>query len=240
MIISNIKKYIRAEYVFVSCSVKFEDNTYPYKFPSELHFYTYKKYEDYITSDRYDGFLLGLLYPAIMANEKRIKVDGKISARLFDNLKRIISVLKFSLQKEPNFKFVQPNIEVESVDSEPIHSKKINGTAMSGGVDSLFAFWEYFYKCKDPNFKVSKIFFFNVGSHGNMIYGTKKADDIFWLRFRSVESDISAFELETVPLDSNLHTFHPWGHLRTEEITAASAILMFQNILSRYYFASAG
>jgi hypothetical protein len=41
-------------------------------------------------------------------------------------------------------------------------------------------------------------------------------------------------------VDSNLHAFHPWGHLKTDTITCAAGVLVMQAHFRRYYYASSG
>ena len=48
-----------------------------------------RKYESWLTNDRYDGFLVALLYPA-MAYGEDIEIDGTVSDRLYHNVKEYV------------------------------------------------------------------------------------------------------------------------------------------------------
>ena len=46
--------------------------------------------------------------------------------------------------------------------------------------------------------------------------------------------------MDFISLDSNLHSFHPWGHQLTHSLTTISAVLVMQNMYRKYFYASGG
>lgn len=222
-----------------SLSVKVEWENKNDIFPSELYFSTLSKYGVSMSQDRYDAFLVALLYPAIRNFEKRIYIKGAISAKLYDNIKRIVEVLYFTLSEQPEYNGKHIEVEVESTVNNKL-GDRLAGTGFSGGVDSLYAMYEYHHKCKVPEYKVGTLFFFNVGSHGDDVFGKEEAEARFWRRFEEMSEFANMANLPLIPLNSNVSSFHIWGHGRTELLTGASGALIFQPICSRYYWASSG
>ena len=238
MIIKGLRTFYNNNNFFVSVDIVWEK--YKYNFPSTLWFSTTEAYDFALTKDRFDAFLVGLVYPAIRNGETRIVVNGKISSMLYDNFNRYVSIFKFSLSVEPNYIPTEIKLEVDELDSNPMETLNDVGTGFSGGVDSLHAIHQYYLDCKIPSYKITKLFFFNVGSHGNT-QNPRKAENLFYDRYRNMSFFAKEkLDLECIPLNSNMHEFHIWGHGRTESNTICAAILMLQPICSRYYVASAG
>ena len=91
-------------------------------------------------------------------------------------------------------------------------------------------------------FKLTHLFFFNVGAHG---IPADEADRMaierkFQARYEKLKDFPAEVGLPFVPANSNVHQFHPWGHLEVATLATASAALFLQRGIRRYYLASAG
>lgn len=239
MVISNLKVDTGSE-VVISVDIKWESEHLVYeKAPKKLWFASDIRNISRLTIDRYDSFAVSMLYPAIRNGETRLHIMGAISARLFDNLHRVAEIINFSLSKEKNFKPQYLNITCDKLESKTFKNNIEIGTGLSMGVDSLCSFYEYFEQCSVPEFKITKLFLFNVGSFDNL-KDAANAENVFNAKKIEREAFAKCKGLELITLNSNMHEFMIWGHGRTEAITGMAAILMFQPFCHRYYWASAG
>jgi hypothetical protein len=217
----------------IKLSVSIESDRIGHK---ELWFSTPEKYDKFLCKSRMDGFLVGMLFPAMQYGED-IHVSGCVSEKLLFNLNNnVIPLLKaFS----PSSKIIK--ITASETNSSQFNGKGI-GTSFSGGVDSFCTIYDYFEKENSPAFKINSLLFLNVGSHG--YWG--EADQLelarkkFLSRFEYLKKFSDEIGLDFISLDSNLHDFHPWGHQKTHTLTSASGVLILQKHFSKYYYSSSG
>lgn len=198
----------------------------------ELWFSTEQKYEDAICSDNYDAFLVGLLYPAMKYGED-IHIAGSVSKKLLFNINNYVIPLVKSFS--PSCKIIE--VTAENAINNNLGGSGI-GTGFSGGVDSFCTIYDRYELEKDTDYKINNFLFLNVGSHG---LGDKmKVEDKFNKRFNYLKQFPDEIGLDFIPLNSNLHYFHPWGHQKTHTLTSASGVLILQGLFKRYYYASSG
>ena len=91
-------------------------------------------------------------------------------------------------------------------------------------------------------YKIDRLFYFNVGSHG---IPQSKADfdrieNKFATRYNSLKRYADEVGLDFIPVDTNVHNFHPWGHLESSTFVSTSAALFMQPCIRRYYLSSSG
>lgn len=213
----------------VKVSVNIESDNLKY---SELWFSVEDQYKDYITTDRYDAFLVGLLYSAMMYGED-IKIDGKISRKLLYNINHYVIPLIHSYSPETTIIKVESN----EVTNEAYRGEGV-GTGFSGGIDSFHTIYRHYELEKDPAYKLNSFLFLNVGAHGY------NGDEITRIKFEKRYDYLKEFPEETglefIAVDSNLPDFLEWGHQKIHSISGAAGILFLQKKYKRYLYASAG
>ena len=225
MKISNLRIEGKGEFSYLTVDVESK-----YTKANRLWFSVPVEFKEYLTDDVYDTFLVAALYPAMFYNEN-IEIDGEVSSRLYFNMTHYIqNVVK-------NYRSEMHNIDIKVKGFKS--AKQIRrgvGTGFSAGVDSFTTFVDHFVKESNPVYKISDLFFFNVGSHGG---GGEKARKKYLERYRLLESFPKQVGLPYVPLDSNLFDFYQqhWEY-DAGLFCRACAILVFQKVLAKYYISS--
>lgn len=197
----------------------------------QLWFSVPNKYTEYLTGDRYDAFLVGMLYPAMMYGED-IEIRGCVSERLLFNINNYVMALLNAYS--PQTKVIKINV----YDSTNNNLGGVDvGTGFSGGVDSFCTIYDHYALEKKPSFRISKMLFLNVGSHG--AYDSPNTINKFTSRYDYLQAFPEEEKLGFIPVDSNLHKFHVWGHRYTVTLTTISGVLSLQRIFRKYYISSA-
>ena len=191
------------------------------------------KYSECLATDRYDGFLVALLYPA-MAYGEDIEIDGAVSKRLLRNINVFVQDILLAY----NDKLQRIDIKARETTSQLISSAKHIGTGFSGGVDSFSTIYDNYVLENDPEYKIDTLVCLNVGSHGE--YGDAETFKMFENRCVFLKQYADAVGLPFIPVDSNIHVYHEWGHQLTHSLTLTSGILTLQGMFSKYYVASVG
>ena len=106
-------------------------------------------------------FLVGMLYPAMRYGED-IHVEGTVSARLLYNLNEYLVPLMAICDERLN----RIKITADATDDRGSPDAKAVGTGFSGGIDSFATIYEHFARPEPDGFKLTHLFFFNVGAHG--------------------------------------------------------------------------
>lgn len=201
-----------------------------YTTANKLWFSVPSEYEDWLTDDVYDAFLVAALYPAMYYNEPII-IEGKVSHKLYYNCTRYVkSIIGF-------FRDGMTDVEI-NVQGYKIAEKKYHhvGTGFSAGIDSFATFYEHYEKEKDPEYKIDSLFFFNVGSHGG---GGDKARRKFLERFNYLKSFPDEKGLPYVPMDSNLFDFYQkYWEFDAGQFCRCAGILVFQKAIDKYFLSS--
>jgi hypothetical protein len=202
----------------------------------ELWFSTPKIFGECLCKNRMDGFLVGMLFPAMQYGED-IHADGCVSEKLLFNINNYVVPLLMAFS---------PSCRSIKVSSGEVSSERFDcngvGTGFSAGVDSFCTIYDRLELERSPNYKVNSFLFLNVGSHGwgesaEMQALAKKK---FSNRYDYLKKFPESLGLDFIPMDSNLHTFHPWGHQKTHTLTSVAGVLMLQARYRRYYYASSG
>ncbi len=202
----------------------------------ELWFSTSEKYAYGLCETRLDGFLIGMIFPAMVYGEN-IHLEGCVSNKLLFNLNNYVIPLLMTFS--PSAKRIE--ITATETSSEQFNSHGI-GTGFSGGIDSFCTIFDHYELERDPKYRINSLLFLNVGSNGQ---GYTKEELIvtrnkFYSRYNYLSKFPNEIDLDFIPLDSNLHFFHPWRHQLTHSLTSVSGALVMQNIYSKYFYASGG
>ena len=196
-----------------------------------------RQYSGMADTESSNCFLAGMLYPAMRYGED-IEIKGVVSARLLYNLNEYLVPLMTIC--DPRLKRIR--ISAAAVDDCGCREAKAVGTGFSGGIDSFATICEHFVRPEPEGFRLTHLFFFNVGAHGI----PKKPGDMeaierqFRARYEKFKGYPDEAGLPFVPVDSNVHKFHPWGHLEVATFATVSAVMFLQRGIRRYFLASSG
>ena len=178
---------------------------------------------------------MGMLFPAMQYGED-IYISGCVSKKLLFNLNNYVVALLLAFS--PSCKKIE--IFSDETSMEQFHGGAI-GTGFSGGIDSFCTIYERFEREDSPEYKINSLLFLNVGSHGGDLQDRQEfAQKKFFERYTYLKKYTDEIGLDFIPLDSNLHTFHPWGHQKTHTLTSMAGVLLLQANYSKYYYASSG
>jgi len=239
MKISNLRKENRSEEVALVADVESaqlaqrvaiaEKNTIWISVP--------KEYEKGLTTDRYDGFLVILLFCAMKYKED-IFIDGAISKRLMKNLDYLQAVLKSF-----TFYLHKINISVKETTDKKNEQAIHIGTGFGGGIDSFCTIYDKFECEKDPQYKIDTLVTFNTGLYGQANGQNKKQEKGWKDNFEFLRQFPNDIGLPFFPVNANLgiyietETF--WQELRQFGLCfRAGVALSLQNYFSKYYMAS--
>ncbi len=182
-------------------------------------------------------FLVGFLYPAMRFGED-IHIEGSVSSKLLYNINEYMIPLLTTCDNR--LKTIK--VTADTTNSTGNIAPKAIGTGFSGGIDSFTTIYNHFAKPTPIDFKITHLFFFNVGAHGipHNLEELEAIDKKFHARFERLKSYPEEVGLDFVPVNSNLHLYHPWGHLETCTFATISAVMFLQKGIKRYYLASSG
>lgn len=221
---------LRTEYIdnCIAVTVSIESEKIDLK---KLWFSTLKDYEKGVSTDRYDAFLVGLLYPAMEYGED-IYIEGVVSSKLLFNINHYVIPLIQSFS--PSCKIIK--VKANKVTTDQYDGQGV-GTGFPGGIDSFCTIYDHLELEQDPDYRINSFLFLNVGSHGSEDEIKVRAK--FHTRYDYLKSFTDEVGLNFIPVDSNLHLFHT-EHRKTSTLTSASGILFMQKLYKKYYYASSG
>ena len=225
MKLGNLRIEHRGGYSYLVCDMEAQ-----FTDVKEIWFSVPTDFEKYLTDDVYDAFLVAALYPAMYYNED-ICIDGNVSKKLYFNITRYIP----SIVKAYRNEMEQVYVKVKGFANAKQIEKGV-GTGFSAGVDSFSTFVDHFVDEKDSEYRISSLFFFNVGSHGG---GGEKARQKFHARYDLLKPFPKSVNLPYIPLDSNLFDFYllRWEY-DAGVFCRASAILVLQKCIAKYFLSS--
>lgn len=202
----------------------------------ELWFSISAKFAHALCDTRLDGFLMGMIFPAMQYGED-LHIEGRISGKLLFNLNHY--VIPMLMAFFPSCKRIK--ITANATNSERFDCDGI-GTGFSGGVDSFCTFFDHYDQEREFENRINKLIFLNVGSNGpgRSEEELTVARSKFLTRLDYLRRFPDELGLDFIALDSNLHSFHPWGHQLTHTLTTAAAVLVLQNIFRKYFYATGG
>ncbi|MBR1804888.1 MAG: hypothetical protein IJ774_00730, partial [Selenomonadaceae bacterium] len=190
-----------------------------------------------LADDSYDAFVLVPLFVA-MFHKQDLRIRGKISKRLFQNVKWYIQ--RIYCDYSPDLSPVNVIVDGTIVNDK---RGKIVGTGISCGIDSLSTIYDHFIREDDPDYKVNALFYFNHDMHnhrkdssGQVLYKNLLA------RNRSAAQDLN---LPLYSLESNLYVFNDViiklrkKFISFSYVSMDSCILALGGVISRYYISNA-
>jgi len=191
-----------------------------------------KKYSQYVTTEKLDGFLVGLLLLAMRLGED-IDIKGAVSERLYFNLTHsYMSIIQLLM---PTLKKI--NITAQYLDDgKSAKCKGAVGTGFSAGVDSFCAIHDHYFNATSPAYKITHFFFNNVGAHNE--WDSERGRELFNSRYDLLKGYPSELGIEFIKIDSNLSDILRWDFQQTHVPRNVSAILLLQKLFAKYYYSS--
>jgi hypothetical protein len=187
------------------------------------------EYADFLTLERLDAFLVGLIILA-MKHQEDIYIDGIISEKLFYNLTNyLMKILSLLI---PSLHIVK--IFPEKLDQE-IQDQPSRGvaTGFSGGIDSFCTFIEHFIQHTPESYRLTHLVFNNVGSHG------QGGRELFNKRYNKLLNFAQEQKIPLIKIDSNIDEILQVDFRKTHGVRNISAILTLQKLFGKYLYASA-
>ncbi len=225
MRLSNLRIERRDGISFLTCDMeaKFTD-------VKQIWFSVPTEHEKYLTDDVYDAFLVASIYPAMYYNES-VEIDGNVSQRLHFNVCRYVPAIVKAYRPEMH----EVAFKVKGY-TRAKQTERGVGTGFSAGIDSFSTFIDHFVNEDQPEYKISSLFFFNVGSHGG---GGERARQKFHARYDLLKGFPKEVNLPYIPLDSNLFDFYlSYWEYDAGIFCRACAILVLQKCISTYFLSS--
>lgn len=199
-----------------------------------LYYSTPNEWGKYLTFERADAFLLGVLQYA-MKEGHDIDVQVPISERLYFNLvNQVIPLLSAGFgYKRIQLKCYQlDNSELKAEDEKPYAV----GTGCSLGVDSFGSILYYTQPDTPPDFRLTHLTYFNVGALGN---DTEKATASYNHDLPKIEEFAAFKHMPLVKICSNIgKLYEGWNFDHCNQSRNSATVLALQKLFRRYYYAS--
>lgn len=190
-----------------------------------------EEYEKYLSCDRSDAYVIGLLHYALK-NNHNIECELPVSEELLYNIRTILipSLVKHSKN------FFKIDIEAQPVSN--YEKGRCIGTGCSCGIDSMSAIFNHL-NTKYTNMDLTHLCINNVGAFNDCYkdYGKEKVKDE---RYEKTEQVASEIGLPLVKTDSNFGEVIPQIHLYTHTYSSMFAVYMLEKMWGVYYYASSG
>jgi hypothetical protein len=188
----------------------------------------------HLATDRYDGFLVGLLLKAMSLGED-VEIDGAVSERLLFNLTHYYtSIVKEQLPglRPARIRAARELQREEAGDRRPAGV----GTGFSAGIDSFALLRDHFVEEHRPGWRVTHLLFNNVGSHGDRDFDAARR--LFGQRYEAIRGYPQEIGLDFIRVDSNLSDVLRMNFQKTHTPRNFSVVLLLQRLFGRYYYAS--
>lgn len=189
------------------------------------------KYKDYLTLDRLDAFVAGLILFA-MLNKEEIIVDGPISNKLARNLKYYMHIMNIFYPCLHRVSLQTPNLD------PLLHCPRGQavGSSFTTGIDSFCTLWEQLKNEENPMDRISHVINVYAGQRG---WGALDERSLFRKKLEPVEEAAKRLNLELVMVDTNLDQFYGFGHfVETFGSRIISCVLLLQKLFSVFYMPS--
>jgi hypothetical protein len=198
-----------------------------------LWYSVHKKYSRYLTPERLDGFVVGLL-PLAMELREDITAKGLMSEKLYYNLMNYyMPIYHLAI---PAFTAIK--IFPGELTNNRIISQEAVGTGFSGGVDSFYTISRHLLDNDIPSkYKVSHLVFSNVGGH-QPVGENEKSQDLFESRYEILKSFPHDIGLDYIKINSNLSDIVKMDFYKSFQPSYLSSPLLLQKLFGKYYIAS--
>lgn len=174
------------------------DQSHSIQWPSSLQ-YTISHYDGSLRLGG-EAALLALLLPAMQKGIDLV-IHTPVSARLLYFCKN--DVQEILINHIPGLKRIAIDAPEYSYNGDLSTSEVVTG--FSGGIDSYCVLSDYLFSCTPAGFKVNRLLFNNVGSHGIDPVASK---DLFCRRYEKLAKIALKMGLKITKINSNLDEFY--------------------------------
>ncbi|MFJ8247731.1 hypothetical protein [Peribacillus asahii] len=195
-----------------------------------LWFEVENKYGEFLTDERADAFVVGLLWKALEYGYD-IHVLSPMSERLYYTVNTFLIPI---ISQIHNYKKI--NVICEQLASKPISNTGAVGTGLSCGIDSFSTIYEHLKSDKPKNYQITHLTFFNNGSHGP--HGKEKTRSLFEQRINISRACASDIGKELIIVNSNISKIVSLNFQATHTLRNMSAVLALQKLFNVYYYSS--
>ena len=231
--ISGLRKYARDDKVRLEADIIFTDMVSPYP-EKTIYFEIDKAHGDMFADDSYDAFVLVPLWLA-MLHKQTLHIRGKISKRLYQNIKWYIQKIWCDFYD----KLSPAKVIVDGFTKPPKTRGKIIGAGISCGVDSLSTVYDHFVREDDPDYRINALFYFDCGVLGQFGVSEDKMRELALNRAAPGKQVAAELGLPYHYLKSNIYTFRKLEDLhRVTFISVYSCALSLSNAVSKYYLSN--
>ena len=202
-----------------------DDNTVP------VWFEVPSAYGKYLTYERSDGFLIGMLSIA-MRQKHDIMCEAPVTEELLYQIQTVLvpSLVKYSKKLY--------HTKIMSKTAPALDNAGAVGSGLSCGVDSMHVIARML-QSEYNTMNLTHFTFYNVGSF-NGIYkdvGIEKVRDVCRERAEKCAKEV---DLPLIITDSNFQSAFWQDHLLTHTFSSTFAIFMLQKLWKTYYYGSSG
>jgi len=191
-----------------------------------------KEFSTYLTTEKLDGFLVGVLMLAMRLGED-IEVKGAVSEKLYFNLTNsYMNIIQLVI---PELKKVRINPQCLD-DGKTAECEGAVVTGFSAGVDSFCTIYDHYFNATTPAYKITHFVFNNVGSHGE--WDSERSRELFNARYDLLKGYPREIGIEFIKIDSNISEILKWNFWNTHVPRNVSTILLLQKLFAKYYYSS--
>lgn len=190
-----------------------------------------KKYEKYLTIDRTDAYVIGLLNYA-MRHKHDITCECPLTDELLFNIKEILVPTLYKYSKD----FYQTNIIAPTI--KPCEQGEHVGTGCSCGIDSFYSIYTHIND-EYQTMKLTDLCINNVGAF-NECYDKYGIEETKKERYKVTQEVATKAGLNLIESDSNFFEEIYQEHSLTHTYSSCFAIYMLQKYWKTYYYASSG
>lgn len=191
-----------------------------------------EEYGPYVTTEKLDAFLVGILLLAMKSGED-IALRAPVSERLFYNLSSYyLPILELVV---PGLSQVEIRPDVLDNGAGQVARGGV-ATGFSAGIDSFCVVHDHEQpEIPDP-YRVTHFVFNNVGSHGE--WDGARARELFHTRYDLIKAFPESVGVPFIKIDSNLSDLLQMNFQQTHVPRNVSALLVLQKLFGKYYYAS--
>ena len=194
-----------------------------------------KKFGKYLTYEKLDGFLIGVL-PLAMEKGEDIAIQGSISKKLYDNLTEYMNIYHLAVPTFNPVKIIPDSL----CNGKGYRCNGKVGTGFTGGIDSFFTVYQHLVK-EDipPQNKISHLLFGNAGGH-YLLWRSGNSRAVFNSRYELLKGFPEEYGLEYIKVDSSLTDIVKIkaGFRYYYQPSYLSTPLMLQKLLGKYYYST--
>lgn len=189
------------------------------------------RYKEFLTLDRLDAFVAGLILYAMKINDE-IVVEGPISSKLARNLKYYMHVMRM----------FYPSLHVV-----PLHTPHTDplrhcargtavGSSFTTGIDSYCTLWNKFKNEEIETNRITHLFYVYAGQGG---WRELDGRTLYQKNLEIVKEAANRLNLELVVVESNLDHFYGFGDfINTLGPRIFSCVLLLQKLFSIFHIPS--